>query len=109
MIREHPRPTRHHHLIPSTTIFRSGHGRDGWLIDECDDLDTGQTGRYFRSETGRTAAVRRNRDDCTIQVQARVGGTIFDLAKEDCSGLRSEEHTSEIQSLMRISYDVFCL
>src|SRR3546814_7370052 len=27
----------------------------------------------------------------------------------DCFGLRSEEHTSELQSLMRISYAVFCL
>src|SRR3546814_6831763 len=27
----------------------------------------------------------------------------------DCSALRSEEHTSELQSLMRISYAVFCL
>src|SRR3546814_6477823 len=26
-----------------------------------------------------------------------------------CAGLRSEEHTSELQSLMRISYAVFCL
>src|SRR3546814_6937643 len=30
-------------------------------------------------------------------------------AAASCSGLRSEEHTSELQSLMRISYAVFCL
>src|SRR3546814_3913234 len=30
-------------------------------------------------------------------------------APEDCRGWRSEEHTSELQSLMRISYAVFCL
>src|SRR3546814_2615079 len=31
------------------------------------------------------------------------------LVREECDGLRSEEHTSELQSLMRISYAVFCL
>src|SRR3546814_1310662 len=31
------------------------------------------------------------------------------LVDAPCSGLRSEEHTSELQSLMRISYAVFCL
>src|SRR3546814_10061740 len=30
-------------------------------------------------------------------------------SKHDISSVRSEEHTSELQSLMRISYDVFCL
>src|SRR3546814_4155140 len=30
-------------------------------------------------------------------------------AAEDAADLRSEEHTSELQSLMRISYSVFCL
>src|SRR3546814_3139648 len=35
---------------------------------------------------------------------ARTQGTGFDLERA-----RSEEHTSELQSLMRISYDVFCL
>src|SRR3546814_3152770 len=34
---------------------------------------------------------------------------IFGNAEDDLAGLRSEEHTSELQSLMRISYAVFCL
>src|SRR3546814_19593571 len=51
-----------------------------------------------------------------------VGGRIIDMAsahrlfdaadavqQTGCAGLRSEEHTSELQSLMRISYAVFCL
>src|SRR3546814_3702241 len=38
------------------------------------------------------------------------GTTVYFLsAKDDSSQLRSEEHTSELQSLMRISYAVFCL
>src|SRR3546814_1628053 len=35
--------------------------------------------------------------------------TIAFLSSEGDSGIRSEEHTSELQSLMRISYAVFCL
>src|SRR3546814_6470771 len=57
-----------------------------------------------------------------LQAQARIDGTVFqnknDLlrlqsvwftAPQDTAGTRSEEHTSELQSLMRISYAVFCL
>src|SRR3546814_3307696 len=36
-------------------------------------------------------------------------GTGLTLAFGDTSGVRSEEHTSELQSLMLISYAVFCL
>src|SRR3546814_2336173 len=37
-------------------------------------------------------------------------GRLFDLLKsDDFAAARSEEHTSELQSLMRNSYDVFCL
>src|SRR3546814_4685339 len=45
------------------------------------------------------------------QLQVRVVGTTFQVrAYEDApSATRSEEHTSELQSLMRISYAVFCL
>src|SRR3546814_8763229 len=47
-------------------------------------------------------------DDASIQsditmVAARVSGTVINVK------VRSEEHTSELQSLMRISYAVFCL
>src|SRR3546814_14590289 len=39
-----------------------------------------------------------------IEVNTRKGATVFDTDEH-----RSEEHTSELQSLMRISYAVFCL
>src|SRR3546814_3068565 len=48
----------------------------------------------------------------TANGQWRVGGRIVDPSRLDCpilNILRSEEHTSELQSLMRISYAVFCL
>src|SRR3546814_10187565 len=38
-----------------------------------------------------------------------VSSVLDDLARDGLPALRSEEHTSELQSLMRISYAVFCL
>src|SRR3546814_4210152 len=38
-----------------------------------------------------------------------VGGVANIILRRDFDGIRSEEHTSELQSLMRISYAVFCL
>src|SRR3546814_2689956 len=40
---------------------------------------------------------------------ADLSGTVLRGAQLDAANLRSEEHTSELQSLMRISYAVFCL
>src|SRR3546814_8180580 len=39
----------------------------------------------------------------------RYTGLLWDVPKDDRPHQRSEEHTSELQSLMRISYAVFCL
>src|SRR3546814_5221588 len=44
-----------------------------------------------------------------IAIVAAVGAVYFFTAIGDSAVLRSEEHTSELQSLMRISYAVFCL
>src|SRR3546814_8785903 len=100
MILGPPRSHRTNTLFPSTTLFRSGERcvHRGVACPQADRID-----RYF-------AAVRRWRD-------AATGGALFDRARcaarsRRCGGarsVRSEEHTSELQSLMRISYAVFCL
>src|SRR3546814_1225724 len=85
-------------LLPYTTLVRSGvemtranAARDwarGRLIDE--------TGKWRpRPESNRGARI------CSPQRN--------NSAKRPSAGERSEEHTSELQSLMRISYAVFCL
>src|SRR3546814_7699384 len=79
MIRRPPRSTRTDTLFPYTTLFRS--------------LPFGLQAKAVAREH----AVRR------LVVDAAVD--IGDVAEQ----LRSEEHTSELQSLMRISYAVFCL
>src|SRR3546814_4206170 len=51
-------------------------------------------------------------DGSGANIHARIaarGGRRRGLGCRDSSGARSEEHTSELQSLMRISYAVFCL
>src|SRR3546814_9660624 len=81
MIRRPPRSTRTDTLFPYTTLFRSP--RAGWSGSR--NTATGATSVW--------AAHRRFRWRQRASEHAR----------------RSEEHTSELQSLMRISYAVFCL
>src|SRR3546814_5984573 len=83
MIRRPPRSTRTDTLFPYTTLFRSAHPKV---------VAIGETGLdYFYAK-----------DDNAWQ-QARFAAHI------QAARTRSEEHTSELQSLMRISYAVFCL
>src|SRR3546814_8161464 len=53
---------------------------------------------------------RRARALHNVGIASRIGGVLIISQERDPAGdLRSEEHTSELQSLMRISYAVFCL
>src|SRR3546814_2880300 len=83
MIRRPPRSTRTDTLFPYTTLFRS----PCWRGSRCS-----------RSVGGRSCAAASCRDVARLPKRQRVW-----------SAGRSEEHTSELQSLMRISYAVFCL
>src|SRR3546814_3145572 len=80
MIRRPPRSTRTDTLFPYTTLFRSTRAvQTGLAGVEADDVLV-----IFAAGPGQTAA-------------------------DGTGANRSEEHTSELQSLMRISYAVFCL
>src|SRR3546814_3428707 len=101
MIRRPPRSTRTDTLFPYTTLFRSidkGSPRHAFLSCECYlfclEIHCMMCSRLL---LGRTAAFRRGES----QKPSRKG----EIELKD----RSEEHTSELQSLMRISYAVFCL
>src|SRR3546814_9271575 len=95
MIRRPPRSTRTDTLFPYTTLFRSGHGRS--LMADRRMLPAL---RYFWRITRRGEAVEVRAFDDRLQQKFVPSLTVAD---------RSEEHTSELQSLMRISYAVFCL
>src|SRR3546814_7315709 len=97
MKRRPPRSTRTDTLFPYTTLFRSmqaardakgkarGKGKDG-------------------KAAGGTEAVRARFVNTASEALGRPGVYWIGTAQD-----RSEEHTSELQSLMRISYAVFCL
>src|SRR3546814_2622416 len=94
MIRRPPRSTRTDTLFPYTTLFRSmqSNYRDIKAQVKAAGRDPDQT-KIFTAVMpvlGETEAIARER-------------------LEYLNSLRSEEHTSELQSLMRISYAVFCL
>src|SRR3546814_9396742 len=89
MIRRPPRSTRTDTLFPYTTLFRSDQrvlhpeGQGLRLVEQ--EQHAGVRGQVLPMHQALGALGRRGRQ------------------------LRSEEHTSELQSLMRISYAVFCL
>src|SRR3546814_10282435 len=84
MIRRPPRSTRTYTLFPYTTLFRSRLALSA-VVDHSADRDP-------------PGVVLCEFSDRRLFASNLFGDT-----------LRSEEHTSELQSLMRISYAVFCL
>src|SRR3546814_1679343 len=86
MIRRPPRSTRTDTLFPYTTLFRSP--LEGLTV--------------IAVEQAVAAPF------CTSRL-ADAGATVFKVERHPPAARRSEEHTSELQSLMRISYAVFCL
>src|SRR3546814_1574519 len=94
MIRRPPRSTRTDTLFPYTTLFRSHLGDQQHLVGLAQDFEAPlRPGRRKVGQHDREAAAR-HLDETADEVRREA---------------RSEEHTSELQSLMRISYAVFCL
>src|SRR3546814_1621276 len=92
MIRRPPRSTRSDTLFPYTTLFRSLAARQ--LLAQHD--------RVFAAQHG-AAGVGQ------AQAAVAFGVDVEQAGGDQLPEHRSEEHTSELQSLMRISYAVFCL
>src|SRR3546814_10183418 len=124
MIRRPPRSTRTDTLFPYTTLFRSKRkaGRGEQLAARSVEREPGRLcrpracnhveppGRRVEGTAVEPAVVgklrTRDRLQC-LKVQDQQRPIVHrDIAAAE---LRSEEHTSELQSLMRNSYAVFCL
>src|SRR3546814_2917391 len=111
MIRRPPRSTRTDTLFPYTTLFRSRHRsalhqRAGARQAQC---GAGQGAGRAGGVGPAPAAGRGGRMIERLEVEL-FGQPVGTLAiSGPLRSPRSEEHTSELQSLMRISYAVFCL
>src|SRR3546814_9922894 len=125
MIRRPPRSTRTDTLFPYTTLFRSQDKNDAEqlsLIEEqlrmarkVDGEDSGSFAHTLAGASARIASMpgQQSRALELARASAELATRIYPEPHYYQTGpfcnLRSEEHTSELQSLMRISYAVFCV
>src|SRR3546814_10651502 len=107
MIRRPPRSTRTDTLFPYTTLIRS---QDCHAADK--GAHTGCVSAPMLKEAGARLVIvghserRADQHETSEEVRAKAEAAI----RHGLTAIvRSEEHTSELQSLMRISYAVFCL
>src|SRR3546814_3079971 len=117
MIRRPPGATRTDTLFPYTTLFRSGVDLLAYRATEADPLELVRAARRATRGTlvvaGSIDSLARIRALAQPRVNAfTIGSAAFDGAfsprKDELAAQhRSEEHTSELQSLMRISFAVF--
>src|SRR3546814_1392900 len=107
MIRRPPRSTRTDTLFPYTTLFRSlGDGVVMTVVEHPGGDHLQQDQRRDDDQHG--AAEQRSRQQAAHPPWRAVRVQRIRRGRAQ-RALRSEEHTSELQSLMRISYAVFCL
>src|SRR3546814_4500015 len=109
MLLRPPRSTRTYTLFPYTTLFRSlAFGVTG-LAPYWFEVDV----TSYVGPSGRTALALKAEYDILLTqklyLQPSVEVNFYGKDDERWGVGRSEEHTSELQSLMRISYAVFCL
>src|SRR3546814_7582160 len=97
MIRRPPRSTRTDTLFPYTTLFRAGHA---WRAGR-----EGDGAMHERRRPGAGAVA----GDVLCDAEGVRQGQCREAAGSAGRGRKSEEHTSELQSLMRTSYAVLCL
>src|SRR3546814_9543083 len=122
MIRRPPRSTRTDTLFPYTTLFRSLRERDGGSHNDrsenhagCEPARPCHEAHVIFPVVLQKAGEWRKPDGLSIPFPAAAGevgrALCYSFRNSHASGRRgrSEEHTSELQSLMRISYAVFCL
>src|SRR3546814_8624265 len=111
MLRLPPRATRTDTLFPDTTLFRSTARRDlgraaqrPHAIVAAEFIPT-----PIPDGDARGAAAHRGTADPAASIRQRASEIAVPRKGRAVNTVRSEEHTSELKSLMRISYAVFCL
>src|SRR3546814_2327224 len=108
MLRRPPRSTLTDTLFPYTTLFRSDRLREQVTALARELKVVGLMNTQFAIQTDVDGDARI----FLLEVNPRASRTVPFVSKATgvpLAKIRSEEHTSELQSLMRISYAVFCL
>src|SRR3546814_8101126 len=103
MIRRPPRSTRTDTLFPYTTLFRSLSEFESYSmwLNICSERCAGSSSRHRPASSESIST--------TSPLSAGMSARRISVQRDTGIAKRSEEHTSELQSLMRISYAVFCL
>src|SRR3546814_10264845 len=113
MIRRPPRSTRTDTLFPYTPLFRSAELDPARLaVGDGQQLGVDLESELGEERGGTVVGVGHHVDGVARHVVGEGVGLALEAGQigEHVGGeLRSEEHTSELQSLLRISYAVFCL
>src|SRR3546814_8148879 len=113
MIRLPPGSTRTATLCPYTTLFRSEQAGDDGADQQATECLRARrrTAQPLESEHDHDGHQYRQQGRNDHFLDRRLGQHVHRLVVLRLAGAfhRSEEHTSELQSLMRISYAVFCL
>src|SRR3546814_7174992 len=107
MIRRPPGSTRTYTLFPDTTLFRSSASRVLIRAERQAGGEEAQNAAVGKMKTAISEAQPGATFERTEMVGPKVSGELAEAGV--LSVVRSEEHTSELQSLMRNSYAVFCL
>src|SRR3546814_8331964 len=106
MRRRPPRSTRTDTLFPYTTLFRSAADPSLHARGPADRRRNRSRFRVRAVASGRRDLVRAGVGMRREGWESALNALLEEAARQP---FRSEEHTSELQSLMRISYAVFCL
>src|SRR3546814_5528774 len=93
----------------------TGLGADVTILDRDPEV-LERVGTFFESRAKTRFANRANLAECVAEADLVIGAVLTPgaeapklVTRDMLRTMRSEEHTSELQSLMRISYAVFCL
>src|SRR3546814_4786006 len=113
MSRRPARFTRSDTAFPYTTPFRSSDGLPGFSVPDASGKILGIDADFCRAVAdavfGDANKVKFSQLNAKERFTALQSGEIDILSRNTTMTSRSEEHTSELQSLMRNSYAVFCM